>query len=141
MAPNTATAGVRGHRHAVGKENTVMNARNDFYDILGLSRSATQTEITRAYRRRLREFHPDTRAAGIDAQPSDELLQHLLAAYAVLRDPGRRAEYDRQHSSARPAVPMTIQGRFAATAEKCTRQIRPAHCARGSKPAFRSAAA
>ncbi|WP_213574927.1 J domain-containing protein [Rhodococcus sp. USK13] len=87
-----------------------MNTRTDFYDILGLPRTATQSEITSAYRRRLRQFHPDTREAALDTQPSDESLQHLLAAYAVLRDPLRRAEYDRQSLVAPPraGVPPTI---------------------------------
>lgn len=69
----------------------------DLYTILGLSPQATQDQITRAYRGLLRQHHPDTRDLTVIAQAaaSDAVLQHVLAAYAVLGDPARRATYDR----------------------------------------------
>jgi DnaJ-class molecular chaperone len=72
--------------------------RPDLYAILGVEHSATQAEISLAYRTLLRRHHPDTRASLDEPQraESDTALQHVLAAYAVLHDPMRRTEYDRQ---------------------------------------------
>ena len=66
----------------------------DPYLVLGVSPTATQGEITHAYRTRLRAHHPDTRQTPA-SQTADEHLRQLLAAYALLRDPTRRADYDR----------------------------------------------
>ncbi|UQX11383.1 J domain-containing protein [Candidatus Mycobacterium methanotrophicum] len=68
----------------------------DAYCVLGVSPTATQAEITHAYRRQLRDCHPDRRF-GESNSGADERLRQILAAYAVLRDPHRRAEYDRAH--------------------------------------------
>jgi len=77
-----------------------MTTTTDLYAILGLDRHATQAQISHAYRTLLRRFHPDTRTPGDRSRDatSDAALQKILAAYAVLRDPDRRAEYDQQHS-------------------------------------------
>jgi curved DNA-binding protein CbpA len=66
----------------------------DPYLVLGVSPTATQAEITHAYRTRLRTHHPDTRHTP-SPQTADEHLRQVLAAYALLRDPARRAAYDR----------------------------------------------
>lgn len=63
----------------------------DLYEVLGVEPGASADEITRAYRRRARSLHPDTSA---DAGSGDR-FSVLAAAYDVLRDPGRRAAYDR----------------------------------------------
>jgi len=75
--------------------------RPDFYAILGMEPSATQVEISRAYRALLRRYHPDTRSSPDEPHraASDAALQHVIAAYAVLHDPLRRAEYDRTATS------------------------------------------
>ena len=83
------------------------NERLDLYAVLGVRAQATQSEIVRAYRVLLRQHHPDTRAAdgGAANHLSDVTLQHVLAAYVVLRDPTRRAEYDRNATrQSRPTV-------------------------------------
>jgi curved DNA-binding protein CbpA len=74
----------------------------DPYLVLGVSQTATQAEITHAYRTRLRAHHPDTRQTP-SSQTADEHLRQLLAAYALLRDPTRRADYDR--ATAHTATP------------------------------------
>jgi curved DNA-binding protein CbpA len=70
--------------------------RNDPYAILGLARDASQAQISDAYRHLLRRYHPDTRAPADTSRgaSADAALQRVLTAYAVLRDPGRRADYD-----------------------------------------------
>ncbi len=79
----------------------------DPYAVLGLAPTATQAEITHAYRRHLRDHHPDLRSPEPNA-PADERLRQILAAYALLRDPARRAAYDRAHPSHQDAGPTRI---------------------------------
>jgi curved DNA-binding protein CbpA len=67
----------------------------DPYAVLGLVPTATAAEITRAYRRQVRALHPDTRGTQQSIPLVDEQLRRVLVAYAVLRDPERRARYDR----------------------------------------------
>lgn len=75
-----------------------MTKRPDLYAILGVAPSATQAEISQAYRALLRRHHPDTRAPDDESQGvvSDAALQQVLAAYTVLHDPARRADYDQE---------------------------------------------
>jgi len=64
----------------------------DLYELLGVGRDATDEELKRAYRTKAREFHPDTNHAGSE---DDEHFKEISLAYEVLRDPERRARYDR----------------------------------------------
>ncbi|MEZ2387962.1 J domain-containing protein [bacterium RCC_150] len=74
----------------------------DPYEVLHLSHTATPREVTRAYRALMRAHHPDTSPAGsaTDAGPRDpasaKKLQDVMSAYAILRDPAKRAAYDEQ---------------------------------------------
>ena len=73
-----------------------MQPPSDPYAELGVPRDATQAQITHAFRRLLRRYHPDTRLAadsGASAD-SDSALQRVLAAYTALRGapPDGRAE-------------------------------------------------
>jgi curved DNA-binding protein CbpA len=78
------------------------------YLVLGVSPTATQAEITHAYRTRLRAHHPDTRHTP-PSQTADDDLRQVLAAYALLRDPARRADYDRATAHAAPPLPHRPQ--------------------------------
>lgn len=66
--------------------------QRDPYDILGVSRNADADEVKRAYRRLAKRYHPDRNPG--DKQAA-ERFKEVQAAYEVLGDPKRRAEYDR----------------------------------------------
>jgi curved DNA-binding protein CbpA len=82
----------------------MVRERPDPYVVLGVSPTATQAEITHAYRTRLRAHHPDTRHTP-PSQTADDALRQVLAAYAVLRNPERRADHDRASAHAAPPPP------------------------------------
>lgn len=63
----------------------------DYYEVLGISRGASEGEIKRAFRARARELHPDVSAA----PDADGRFKEVAEAYEVLSDPQRRATYDR----------------------------------------------
>ncbi|MBO0884166.1 MAG: J domain-containing protein, partial [Mycobacterium sp.] len=72
----------------------------DPYVVLGVSPTATLAEITHAYRRHLRDHHPDIRPPAPNGD-ADERLRQIVAAYTSLRDQHRRAAYDRTTEPAR----------------------------------------
>jgi curved DNA-binding protein CbpA len=97
--------------------------RRDPYIVLGLARHASGEEIARAYRRAARASHPDS--AGPE---SAERFQAVSNAYEVLRDPGRRAVYDRSHPLSRPRTAIAQGGsvRYAAAGSQHVVLGRPA---------------
>lgn len=72
----------------------------DFYQVLGVSPSATHEQIREAYRRLARLVHPDTAPEWEDREESTQRMMMLNQAYTVLRDPLKRAAYDRKRGYA-----------------------------------------
>jgi curved DNA-binding protein CbpA len=64
-----------------------------YYDILEVSQAARAEEIKQAYRRLAMLWHPDRNRG--NRRVAETKLQELNEAYALLRDPARRAHYDR----------------------------------------------
>ena len=64
----------------------------NLYDALGVSKSASQDEIKKAYRKLARQYHPDTNPGDNEAE---ERFKEVQGAYDVLSDPDKRKQYDR----------------------------------------------
>ena len=69
-----------------------MSATRDYYEVLGVSRDASEGEIKKAFRRLARELHPDVNSHDPNAE---EKFKEAAEAYEVLSDTERRATYDR----------------------------------------------
>ena len=67
-------------------------AKRDYYEVLGVSKTADAEEIKKAYRKLALEFHPDKNPGDSEAE---EKFKEATEAYEVLKDDQRRAQYDR----------------------------------------------
>src|SRR5690606_11353771 len=66
--------------------------KRDYYEVLGVDRSASDSEIKSAYRKQALKFHPDRNPGNAEAEES---LKEAAEAYSVLADKDKRARYDR----------------------------------------------
>ncbi|HYR64013.1 MAG TPA: molecular chaperone DnaJ [Actinomycetota bacterium] len=71
----------------------------DYYQILGVERTASEDEIKKAYRRLARQYHPD---ANQEDPQAEERFKEIAEAYGVLSDTGRRRDYDTYGSAKVP---------------------------------------
>jgi molecular chaperone DnaJ len=63
-----------------------------YYEVLGVSRTSTEVEITKAYRQLAKQYHPDRNIGDEEAKVK---YAEVDEAYAILNDPNKRARYDR----------------------------------------------
>lgn len=73
-----------------------MATKRDYYEVLGLSKGASEADIKSAYRKMALKWHPDKWVDGTDAQKkeAEEKFKEASEAYSVLSDPDKKARYD-----------------------------------------------
>ncbi|NPB05041.1 MAG: molecular chaperone DnaJ [Aquificae bacterium] len=82
-----------------------MAVKRDYYEVLGVSRNATQEEIKKAYRKLARKYHPD-----ICKKPEcEEKFKEINEAYQVLSDPEKRKLYDQYGHAAFEGSPPSSE--------------------------------
>jgi len=64
----------------------------DYYEVLGVPSTATEKDLTRAYRKLAKQYHPDANPGDAAAE---ERFKEVQGAYDVLSDPEKRKQYDR----------------------------------------------
>lgn len=74
-----------------------MASKRDYYEVLGISKGASDTEIKKAYRKMAKKYHPD---ANPDNKEAEAKFKEVNEAYEVLSDPQKKAAYDQYGHSA-----------------------------------------
>jgi len=75
-------------------------AKEDYYDVLGIDRQASNDDIKKAYRKLAIKYHPDKNKGD---QEAEDTFKKVSEAYSVLSNPEKRAQYDRfGHAAAGP---------------------------------------
>ena len=66
-------------------------AKQDYYEMLGISRDASESDIKRGYRKLAKKYHPD---ANPDNDEAEQKFKEVTQAYEILSDSQKRAQYD-----------------------------------------------
>ncbi len=69
-----------------------MQSKRDYYEVLGIPRTASANELKKAYRKLAHKYHPDKNAGN---KKAEALFKEASESYTVLSDPEKRAQYDR----------------------------------------------
>ena len=75
----------------IRERNNVMAEKRDFYEVLGISKGASDEEIKKAYRKMAKKYHPDLNKGDATAE---QMFKDVNEAYSVLSDPQKKARYD-----------------------------------------------
>jgi curved DNA-binding protein CbpA len=98
-----------------------MQTAKDLYSLLGISRGASHEDIRRAYRKLVREHHPDKNPGD---QSAEERFKEIQQAYEVLSNPEKRREYDqRLHASSTRSSGRPRAGAGARTGREATTTV------------------
>lgn len=93
--------------------------KRDYYEVLGVDKSASEDEIKRAYKKMARKYHPDLNP---DNKEAEEKFKEVNEAYEVLSDADKKARYDQygfagvDPNSTRTRAPASAAGLAAASA-------------------------
>ena len=68
------------------------STKRDYYEVLGLTKEATEKDIKKAYRKLAFKWHPDKNPE--NKKEAEEKFKEINEAYSVLSDPDKRKEYD-----------------------------------------------
>ena len=106
-------------------------SKRDFYDVLGVSKDADEGELKSAYRKLAMKNHPDRNP---DDAAAAERFREATEAYEILKDPQKRAAYDRMGHAAFEGLPASGftggggfgGGGFADILTRCFRNSRAA---------------
>ena len=69
-----------------------MSQKRDYYEVLGVSKNATESEIKKSYRKLALKYHPDKNP---DDSEAEDKFKEAAEAYEILSDQDKRAKYDR----------------------------------------------
>jgi len=78
--------------NSFNKRNIIKIVDTEYYDILGIQPTATETEIKKAYRKMALKYHPDK---NLNEEDANEKFKKISEAYQILSDPNLRANYDK----------------------------------------------
>ena len=83
-------------------------AKRDYYEVLGVPKDASESDIKKAYRKAAMKYHPDKFANSSEAEKKDaeEKFKEINEAYEILSDPQKKAAYDQYgHAAFEPGGP------------------------------------
>jgi len=124
-------ARVRRRRAERGRLSPVAR---DYYEVLGVARTAGETELKKAYRQLAMQFHPDRNRGNKEAE---ERFKEVNEAYAVLSDPDKRAHFDRFGTAPAPVLASAtrVSERSSRTSSRISSRAVAAGAARGPRAA------